>query len=71
MKGKQMSKQIGAVKARNCYVLVTRFYGGDKDGRCVQLTPRDGEQFIQLTESQVRELREILEHAVADVGGES
>jgi hypothetical protein len=66
-----MSKEIGKVEALNTVVFVNSYYGGDKLGRCIQLTPTDDVKHVTLTEDQAREFRKLLERAVADPGGEA
>ena len=45
-------------------LFITRFWGGTKRGRCIQLTIEDS--YIQLTEEQVKELTTILSNAYDD-----
>jgi len=51
-----MSEQIKRIKTRGDEVVVlTEFYGGVKDGVCLQLTPQSLD-YIQLTKAQAKDL---------------
>lgn len=52
-----MSTQIADIDG----LIVTSFYGGDKRGLCVQLTPKLVIGYTQLTKTQVRELVKTLQ----------
>ncbi len=51
-----MSTELKGVTDRNGTVSVTRFFGGNDEGRCVQLTPQFGVGFVSLTKAQALEL---------------
>ena len=45
-----MATDYGFIKTMSGKVLVNRFFGGDKNGgSCVQLTPENGDPYIQLS----------------------
>lgn len=53
-----MSTELKTIKCRQNYnVTLTSFYGGVKDGTCLQITKdNDGDTYIQLTKAQAKEL---------------
>ena len=64
-----MATELQGTKSLNGEIFMTSFYGGKKNGRCVQLTPEYGvtacgERYIQLTEEQARELARALNEFV-------
>ena len=58
-----MATELKGTKSLNGEIFMTSFFGGKKNGRCVQLTPEYGvtacgERYIQLTEEQARKADE-------------
>jgi hypothetical protein len=71
-----MTTELKGTKSLNGEIHMTSFYGGKKNGRCVQLMPEFGvtawgERYIQLTEDQARELARALNEFVIDAREEA
>lgn len=51
-----MSTELKGTTSLNGGVLLNRYFGGVEDGVCVQVTPKWGECYVQLTKAQALEL---------------
>jgi len=60
-----MSTDLGILKQSNGKeILITRFYGGESDGVCVQLTKMGSGRYIQLSGSDLITLIPILQEYI-------
>ena len=60
-----MSTELHILPTAEGNLIVTQFWGGDKRGTCLQLTPETGEGFIQLTAAETESLGRILSEWLA------
>jgi len=51
-----MSTELKGTTALNGRVSLTRYWGGEENGQCVQITPQWGQDWISLTKQQAVEL---------------
>lgn len=55
-----MSTELKGTEALNGPVMLTRYWGGQENGQCVQVTPKWGETYLSLTKCQARDLAQAL-----------
>lgn len=51
-----MSTELKGVVALNGEVMLTRYWGGEENGQCVQVTPQWPQSYLSLTKDQAFEL---------------
>lgn len=51
-----MSTELKGTEALNGRVMLTRYWGGEENGQCVQVTPQWGQTWLSLTKRQAVEL---------------
>lgn len=51
-----MSTELKGTEALNGRVMLTRYFGGEENGQCVQVTPQWPQSYLSLTKRQAVEL---------------